>query len=59
MKKWTKFIITTLLSLCLLCLGYYAGKHDGISEGITAYQNCIWNGATGWYVEGDSLRCIF
>ena len=59
MKKCRKIIIIILLSMCLLCLGYYAGKRDGLYQGSWEYQNCINNGATGWYVDGDKFNCIF
>ena len=59
MKTLISFILGILLSFVIFYLGYYAGKQDGIAQGITQYQNCVWNGATGWYVENADLRCIF
>lgn len=50
-------IIFTLATV--FCMGYYAGKRDGLYQGSWEYQNCINNGATGWYVEGDRFNCIF
>lgn len=50
-------LIFTLAAV--FCMGQYIGKRDGLYQGSWEYQNCINNGATGWYVEGNNFNCIF
>lgn len=54
-----KTIFILCVGACVFCAGYYLGKNDGLYTGAIEYRDCIANGGSGWYVSGESFRCLF
>ena len=47
------------VGLICIMLGYHIGFNKGLYNGAKQLQNCLWNGGTGWYIDGKSVNCIF
>lgn len=57
-----KIVICVWLVACLLvglAVGLSIAQPRAYTRGAVAVAECVRDGATGWYIIGDELRCIF
>ena len=55
----TRDIFIMALVLVAMGAGYYYGKNEGLHQGAIEMRTCVDNGASGWYVYGNTFNCVF
>ena len=55
----TKKLLIILGIIFALFVSYMFGKDIGIQRGTDFYQQCIQNGASGYYILDNEINCIY